>query len=193
MKPAVAAGWVLAATPAILLAANLLDASYAASPWRLAVRDTGLWAMRFTVLALLVSPLLNFRSLAPIEPWRRAFGLAGALYGFAHLYFWLRQYGFDWAFLFEELTRVFLALGLVATLLMVPLAATSNNFARARLGMARWRQMHLLVYPAALAGWLHYALAVRLDRTELYLQAAALAFALGHRVWRGFAKPPSLR
>ncbi len=193
MKPLSAVGWAMAAVPSVLLTVGLLDGSYAASPWRLAVRETGLWAMRFTVLALLISPLLNFRLLAPIEPWRRAFGLAGALYAFAHLFFWTRQYAFDWPFLLDELFRLFLALGLAATLLMVPLAATSNGASRAWLGMPRWRQLHLLVYPAALLGWLHFALAVRLDRTELYAQAAALGLALVHRVWRGFAKPQGMR
>jgi hypothetical protein len=42
-------------------------------------------------------------------------------------------------------------------------------------------------------GWLHFALAVRLDRTELYAQAAALGLTLVHRVLRGFAKPQGLR
>jgi sulfoxide reductase heme-binding subunit YedZ len=192
MKRATAAGWTLAAIPAVLLAVGLLGGAYDASPWRFAVRETGLWAIRFTVVALLITPMLHFSALAPIEPWRRAFGLAGALYGFAHLYFWTRQYSFDWPFLIEELARPFLAIGLAATLLMAPLAATSNDRARSALGIARWRQLQLLVYPAALAGWLHYALAVRLDRTELYAQAACLALALLHRVLRAFAKPTSL-
>jgi sulfoxide reductase heme-binding subunit YedZ len=193
MKPVAAVGWAMAAAPAAFLAAGLLDGSYAASPWRFAVRETGLWAMRFAALALLVSPLLRIRLLAPIEPWRRAFGLAGSFYAFAHLFFWTRQYGFDWSFLFGELTRVFLAVGLAATLLTVPLAATSNGYARMRLGMPRWRRLHLLAYPAALLGWLHFALAVRLDRTELYAQAAVLGLALVRRVVRGFAKPQGLR
>lgn len=192
MTRAGAVGWALAVLPGAMLAGGLLGGAYDASPWRFAVRETGLWAMRFTVLALLVTPLLRFSFLGFVEPWRRAFGLAGALYGFVHLYFWTRQYGFDWPFLVEELARLFLALGLVGVLLMVPLAATSNSRARMALGIGRWRRLHLLVYPAALAGWLHYALAVRLDRTELYAQAACLALAFAHRLARAFAKPRSL-
>jgi len=192
MTRAGAVGWTLAVIPGAVLAGGLLGGAYDASPWRFAVRETGLWAMRFTVLALLVSPLLRFSFLAFLEPWRRAFGLAGAIYGFAHLYFWTRQYGYDWPFLVEELARPFLALGLAATLLMVPLAATSNDRARLALGIARWRRLHLVVYPAALTGWLHYALAVRLDRTELYAQAACLALALAHRISRAFANPKPL-
>jgi sulfoxide reductase heme-binding subunit YedZ len=182
-----AAGWALAAAPALLLGWNLAGGAYDASPWRFAVRESGLWAMRFTVLALAVSPFVAATGWRAIEPARRAFGLAGALYAFAHLWFWTRQYAFDWPFLAGELLRLFLAVGLVATLLMVPLAATSNGAARARLGIAAWRRLHLLVYPAAALAWWHFSLAVRLDRTELYAHGLVLLVAFAHRLVRATA------
>jgi sulfoxide reductase heme-binding subunit YedZ len=184
-----AVAWLLVAVPGVLLLGGLWSGAYDASPWRFAVRESGLWALRLTSLALAVSPLVALTGWRAIEPARRALGLGAALYGFAHLWFWTRQYGFDWGFLFEEIVRPFLFLGLVATLLMVPLAATSNEAARRRLGMTVWRRLHLLVYPAAVAGWWHYALAVRLDRTELYAQGAVVVTALAHRIWR--ALPPA--
>jgi len=180
--------WLLVAMPGALLLGGLWSGAYDASPWRFAVRESGLWALRLTSLALAISPVVSLTGWRWIEPARRALGLGAALYGFAHLWFWTRQYAFDWPFLFEEMVRPFLFLGLVATLLMVPLAATSNDFARRRLGMAVWRRLHLLVYPAAVAGWWHYALAVRLDRTELYAQGLVVVAALAHRVWRATAQ-----
>lgn len=182
-----AIAWLLVAIPAVLLLGGLWSGAYDAAPWRFAVRESGLWALRLTSLALTVSPVASLTGWRWIEPARRALGLGAALYGFAHLWFWTRQYAFDWPFLFEEIVRPFLFLGFLATLLMVPLAATSNNFARQRLGMAVWRRLHLLVYPAAVAGWWHYALAVRLDRTELYAQGLVVVAALAHRVWRAAA------
>ena len=179
-----AVAWLLVAMPGALLLGGLWSGAYDASPWRFAVRESGLWAMRLTVVALAVSPFVALSGWRWIEPSRRALGLGAALYAFAHVWFWTRQYAFDWPFLLEELVRLFLLLGLVATLLMVPLAATSNDYARRRLGMAVWRWLHLLVYPAAVAGWWHYALAVRLDRTELYAQGAVVVVALAHRIWR---------
>jgi len=188
-----AAGWVLAALPALLLGWGLASGAYDASPWRHAVRESGLWAMRFMTLALAVSPLVAATGWRAVEPARRAFGLAGALYAFAHLWFWTRQYGFDWPFLAEELLRPFLAVGLAATLLTVPLAATSNGAARAKLGIAAWRRLHLLAFPAAALGWWHFSLAVRLDRSELYAQGLVLLVAFGHRLVRAaIARPPPL-
>jgi methionine sulfoxide reductase heme-binding subunit len=179
-----AIAWLLVAIPGAMLLGGLWSGAYDASPWRFAVRESGLWAMRLTVAALAVSPFVALTGWRWIEPSRQALGLGAALYAFAHVWYWMRQYAFDWLFLLEELVRLFLLLGLAATLLMIPLAATSNGFARRRLGMAVWRRLHLLVYPAAVAGWWHYALAVRLDRTELYAQGLVVVAALAHRGWR---------
>lgn len=179
-----ALSWVLVALPATHLFYGLLSGDYDASPWRFAVHESGLWALRLTTIALLVSPFVALTGLRAVEPSRRALGLSAALYAFAHVWFWMRQYAFQWDYLLDEIMRLFLILGLIATLLMVPLAATSNDMARRKLGMAVWRRLHLLVFPAAAIGWWHYALAVRLDRTELYAQGAAIAVALAHRLWR---------
>ncbi len=182
-----AIAWVLVSLPAVILIGGLLSGAYDASPWRFAVHESGLWALRLTTVALLVSPFVALTGLRAIEPSRRALGLAAALYGFAHVWFWMRQYAFQWDYLLDEIARLFLILGLIATLLMVPLAATSNDMVRNRLGMAVWRRLHLLVFPAAAIGWWHYALAVRLDRTELYVQGVAIGAALIHRIWRALA------
>lgn len=184
-----AIAWFLVALPLAFLTVGLLSGAYDASPWRFAVHESGLWALRLTTLALLVSPIVALTGLRAIEPSRRALGLAAAFYGFAHVWFWMRQFAFQWDYLLDEIFRLFLILGAISTLLMVPLAATSNDMARRRLGMAVWRRLHLLVFPAAAIGWWHYALAVRLDRTELYLQGIAIVAALAHRIWRALAPP----
>ncbi|MBI1245361.1 MAG: sulfoxide reductase heme-binding subunit YedZ [Alphaproteobacteria bacterium] len=188
-----AAAWVVVGAPFAVLLYNLASGDYDASPWRFAIRDTGIWALRWTTVAVLVSPFVTLTGLRAIEPARRALGLGAALYGFAHLWFWTRQYAFDWAFLFDEIQRLFLLLGLGTTLLMMPLAATSNDFARRKLGMALWRRIHLLVYPAAGAAWFHFALSIRLGRIELYAHALGLLIALGDRARRMLSKPPVRR
>lgn len=185
-----AIAWFLVSLPATILIGGLASGAYDASPWRFAVHESGLWALRLTTIALLVSPFVALTGLRAIEPSRRALGLSAALYAFAHVWFWMRQYAFQWDYLLDEILRLFLVLGLIATLLMVPLAVTSNDFARKRLGMAVWRKLHLLVFPAAAIGWWHYALAVRLDRTELYTQGVAIAVAFAHRIWRALAPLP---
>ncbi|MBL8807195.1 MAG: ferric reductase-like transmembrane domain-containing protein [Rhodospirillales bacterium] len=182
-----ALAWTIVGAPFALLVGNLLAGTYDVSPWRIAVQESGLWALRWTTVTLMVSPFVALTGMRAVEPSRRALGLGSALYGFVHLWFWMRQYAFDWPFLFDEIVRVFLLLGLAATLLMTPLAATSNDFSRRRLGMDRWRRLHLLIYPAAAAAWFHYSLSIRLDRRELYVHAACLLVAFGQRLYREFA------
>ena len=184
-----AIGWAVVATPFALLLYHLNSGDFDAAPWRSAVHESGLWALRWTTIAVLVSPFVALTGIRAIEPARRALGLGAALYGFAHVWFWLRQYAFDWDFLLDEILRLFLLVGLAGTLLMVPLALTSNDYARKRLGMDLWRKIHLLVYPAAGAAWFHFALSIRIGRVELYLHAIGLLIALGHRLQRAFAKP----
>jgi sulfoxide reductase heme-binding subunit YedZ len=185
-----AISWLLVAAPAAWLLARLWSGALDASPWRFAVHESGLWSMRLTTIALLVSPFVALTGLRIVEPSRRALGLGAALYAFAHVWFWMRQFSFEWELLLEEVLRLFLLLGVAATLLMTPLAATSNDFARQALGMATWRRLHLLVFPAAAVGWWHYLLAVRLDRTELYVQGVAIAASFAYRTYRAFVPAP---
>jgi sulfoxide reductase heme-binding subunit YedZ len=47
-------------------------------------------------------------------------------------------------------------MGLAAWLLLLPLAATSTNWAIRKLGGKRWNRLHKLVYVAAVCGVIHY-------------------------------------
>ena len=52
--------------------------------------------------------------------------------------------------------RRFITVGVAAWLLLVPLAATSTNWAIRKLGGKRWNRLHKLVYVAAICGVVHY-------------------------------------
>ncbi len=52
--------------------------------------------------------------------------------------------------------RRFITVGVAAWLLLVPLAATSTNWAIRKLGGKRWNRLHKLVYLAAICGVIHY-------------------------------------
>jgi sulfoxide reductase heme-binding subunit YedZ len=149
------------------------------------VQETGLWSMRFLVLGLCISPLAALTGLGMLHGLRRMIGLFGAFYAAIHLFAWTRQYGFDWRFLGDEIVqRRYLTIGLLATLLLVPLVATSTGSAHRWLGERRWRRLHTLVYPMTLAAFVHYAMARGITRLEIALQAALLLGALGWRLAR---------
>lgn len=141
--------------------------------------------MRFLVLGLCISPLVALTGWPVLHSLRRMIGLFGAFYAAVHLFGWTRQYGFDWLFLANEIVlRHYLAIGLLATLLLVPLAATSTGSAHRWLGERRWRRLHTLVYPMTLAAFVHYAMARGVTRLEVALDAALLLGAFGWRLSR---------
>jgi sulfoxide reductase heme-binding subunit YedZ len=184
IDPLKAAVFVVAICPAAALALNYGNGALA-TPWRTIVQETGLWSMRFLVLGLCISPLVALTGWPMLHGLRRMIGLFGAFYAAIHLFAWTRQYGFDWPFLGEEIVlRRYLTIGLVATVLLVPLAATSPGAAHRWLGERRWRRLHTLVYPLTLAALVHYAMVRGITRLEVALDAALLLGAFGWRFSR---------
>ena len=65
--------------------------------------------------------------------------------------------GFDLADMVADVTkRRFITVGVAAWLLLVPLAATSTNWAIRKMGGKNWNRLHKLVYVAAVCGIVHY-------------------------------------
>jgi sulfoxide reductase heme-binding subunit YedZ len=155
-----------------------------ASPWRTLIQDTGLWSMRFLVLGLCVSPLVRLTGLAGLNAFRRMIGLFGAFYAAVHVFAWTRQYGFDWPFLFDEIVlRLFLTIGVLATLLLLPLAVTSADVMHRALGPQRWRRLHTLMYPMIVAALIHYLLVRGLRRDEVMVDLVLITVAVVMRLW----------
>jgi sulfoxide reductase heme-binding subunit YedZ len=78
--------------------------------------------------------------------------------------------------------RPFITLGLIAFVLMIPLAITSTSGMVRRLGGRRWQMLHRLIYICAYAGVLHYYLKVKSDVTVPQRFAAVVTVLLGYRV-----------
>jgi sulfoxide reductase heme-binding subunit YedZ len=186
------------AKPVVLVALGWPAASFAIdylqgelfSPWRTLLQDSGLWAMRLIVLGLAVTPLRVLTGWSWVQGLRRTIGLYAAFYTGAHVFAWCRQYGYDWAFLLEEIgQRFYLLIGLIATLLLVPLAATSFDAAMRALGGLAWRRLHRLVFPAALLAWWHFLLSRGVAPREVYVDAILLAVLVGLRVLLARRRP----
>jgi methionine sulfoxide reductase heme-binding subunit len=120
---------------------------------------TGLATLRLLLITLAISPL---RRLSPRLAWlikfRRLFGLFAFFYGSLHLLTYVGLYAnFDvHAMLADVVKRRFITAGVTAWLLMVPLAATSTNWAIRKLGGKNWNRLHKLVYAAAVCGIIQY-------------------------------------
>ncbi|MGE0625803.1 MAG: sulfite oxidase heme-binding subunit YedZ [Pseudomonadales bacterium] len=120
------------------------------------VRELGSWAIRFLLLTLAVSTLRRRLGAPGIMRFRRMVGLAAFYYAATHFtaYLWLLA-AWDGGVIVSDLTeRPYIVVGFTALVLLVPLAVTSTNAWRRRLGR-RWLLLHRLVYPAMALVLLH--------------------------------------
>lgn len=159
--------------------------SLGANPIEAVTRGFGTWALNFLLITLTVTPLRKYARWVWLAPLRRMLGLYAFFYAALHLgtYLWLDQF-FDWGAIFKDiLKRPFITIGMMCFMLLVPLAATSNNFAIRRLGGQRWRELHRTVYAIGLLAVLHYAWMVKADLAGPIQYAMMLAVLLGLRIW----------
>jgi sulfoxide reductase heme-binding subunit YedZ len=165
-----------------------------ADPLKVLERSLGLWALRFLVIGLAITPLL--RAGGPnLLAYRRAVGLLAFFYATLHVtvYAWLDQ-GLDLAAIWGDIVkRPFITVGLLALLILIPLAATSNDGMVKRIGARAWRKLHRWVDLAAAAAALHFVMLVKSWPAEPLIYAALVALLLVWRVWDAFLGTPRRR
>jgi sulfoxide reductase heme-binding subunit YedZ len=88
------------------------------------------------------------------------------------------------------LHRPFIAVGLTAFILMLPLAITSTDKMVKRLGGKNWARLHTIVYLAGILGVLHYFMLVKSDVTRPLTFGFILALLLGFRLLAKYYKAP---
>lgn len=155
-----------------------------ADPQNTLERLLGLWALRFLVLSLAITPLRRLGGPSLIR-YRRAIGLLAFYYAALHLsvYLFLDQ-GLDFAAIWADIVkRPYITVGMLAFTLLVPLAVTSNNTMIRRLGGAAWQKLHRLVYVAAAAAAIHFLWLVKSWTFEPLFYATAVGVLLLIRLW----------
>ena len=83
----------------------------------------------------------------------------------------------------DVIQRPFIAFGMTAFMLMVPLAVTSTNSMIKRLGGKRWQLLHRLIYLTAVAGVVHFWMIVKSDIFYPAIFAAVLVTLLAARIY----------
>ncbi len=176
--------WLAALAPLANLGWGLFQ-DLGANPVETMLRTTGDWVIRLLLISLVITPLRwIFRSSAPIK-FRRMLGMFSFFYAILHLSIWLvlensLDPGLVWA---DILKRPFVTAGMTAFLLLLPLAVTSTRGWIKRLGK-KWTLLHKLVYPASVAGIIHFIWIQKADLTEPLIYAAILTVLLGSRMIR---------
>ena len=148
-------------------------------------RQMGEWGLMLIVATLAVTPLRRFTGVSLVK-FRRALGLLTFFYVLVHLLIWIvLDMGLHWGLMLADIVkRPYITIGMAGLLMMLPLALTSNNRSIRALGTARWQALHRLVYPAALAGAVHYLWLVKSWPIEPFVYLGLVLGLLALRVRR---------
>ena len=188
-KPCV---FLLALLPLGYWLTALFQDALGANPAEALLRGTGLWTLRMLCVLLLVSPLREATGWTQLARIRRMLGLFVFFYALVHFsaYVWLDQSG-QWEDIALDIPkRPFILIGLLALLLLFPLALTSFNAAIRWMGAARWRSLHRAVYLIALLAILHFfwMRSGKRNFDEVAVYAAIIGVLLAWRVRRRFSR-----
>ncbi|MGH9879872.1 MAG: sulfite oxidase heme-binding subunit YedZ [Pyrinomonadaceae bacterium] len=185
--------FINALVPLALLLWDVYRKQVGANPLEFVTRTTGMLTLIFLLLSLAVTPARRITGLNSLVKFRRMLGLFAFFYGLLHLttYIWFDRF-FDLRSTISDIAqRPFIAVGMTAFVLMIPLAITSTNKMLKRLGGKRWRLLHRIVYVAGAAGVLHFWMLVKSDTRLPLTFAFILLLLLGHRLFVKFYPPDS--
>lgn len=118
-------------------------------------------ALQLLIVVLAVTPLRDVTGVSLVK-FRRALGLVTFWLVSCHLAVWLildvQILSQIWA---DILKRPYITVGMLAFVLMIPVAITSNNLSIRKLGPKRWKRLHQLTYACAALGAIHFVMLVK--------------------------------
>ncbi len=181
---------LLSITPLLLLGWDFLQDQLSANPISDVTKTTGIWALRFLVITLTVTPFVKITGWGWLAQFRRMIGVFAFFYALLHFstYLVLDQF-FDWDSIVADIKkRPFITIGFASFVLLIPLAITSFNKMIKWLGSKRWTALHRLVYFIAIGGVIHYLWLVKADKQRPIIYGAIVLTLLGIRLFYYFKK-----
>ena len=142
----------------VLLLIDLFTDNLTANPIQALEQRTGRHAITLLVLSLACTPLNNLFGWRELLKRRRALGLYAFLYATIHVIIFVDlDYGLAWSLILQTIfEKPYILVGLITFLLLTPLAITSFDIWKRRLGKS-WKRLHQFVYLIAPLAVLHYA------------------------------------
>jgi len=195
--PLKAAVFAAAFVPGLWYAAWWIAGEAGPRPVTEAIWGTGLWAIRFFLISLAITPVARMLQWPSLLLVRRMVGLTGLAYGVAHLFFYTMDQKFNLGTVVSEiLSRFYLTIGFVALIGFAALGATSTNAMIRRMGRW-WKRLHWLTYPLIATITLHYFIQSKANVSEPVFVAGLYAWMMLWRAlpmaWqRGVAVYPAL-
>ena len=130
-----------------------------ADPIQYLERRTGRHSIALLIMSLACTPLNTLFKWSELLKRRRALGLYAFMYATLHVLIYVDlDFGLAWSLMLESfINDQRLIVGLVAFLFLIPLAWTSFDIWKKRLGK-NWKRLHKIVYAIAPLAVLHFAL-----------------------------------
>jgi sulfoxide reductase heme-binding subunit YedZ len=186
-----ALGWAVAVVGAALLAWLLRRDMLAESLYgrELVNIELGLWASRLLIVTLAISPLSVMLREPGLRRVRRPLGVATAVFTIVHAVQYAIYAG-PWP---SEMAYIFvtpyLLIGVIASVPLMLMAATSSNRAVSWLGPWRWGWLHRGVYGAAILVAVHELMAGAEPLGEAGAHGLLIALLLGWRAGTWAVRP----
>jgi len=147
---------------------DFITGNISANPIQELEQRTGRHAITLLVLSLACTPLNTVFRWSELLKRRRALGLYAFMYATIHLLIFINlDYGFAWSLITQTiLEKPYVIYGLIAFLLLIPLAMTSFDIWKKRLGK-NWKRLHYIIYLIAPLAVYHYILGKKGDLFRL--------------------------
>jgi sulfoxide reductase heme-binding subunit YedZ len=180
--------FVACLTPFVLIgmrAFEVGDMTLGPNPIDVVVHTMGKTSLNILLISLSISPARRLLHYNFLIRFRRMIGLFSFFYLTMHFTAYaVLDLALAWDTLLEDiLERPYITVGMLAFVLMIPLAITSTKAMQRRL-KRRWTTLHRSVYVIATLAVVHYFWQTKLDTLEPTIYAAILMLLLGERITR---------
>lgn len=142
----------------VILIVQFLTDNLSANPIQELEQRTGRHAITLLVLCIACTPLNTLFHWRELLKRRRALGLYAFMYATLHvIIFFNLDYGLAWSLIVQTIfEKPYIIAGLTGFLLLIPLAMTSFDVWKKRLGKT-WKRLHQMIYLIVPLLLLHYA------------------------------------
>lgn len=172
-----------AVAPLLLIIRDWFSGDLGFNPIRDITFRTGRDALTLLILALACSPAARLLGLKGALRVRRALGVYAFVYAAAHFFIFVGlDYAFDLDLIVEGIfEKPFALVGFATFIILLPLAVTSTNGMRRRLGRT-WKRLHYGIYIAAPLAVVHFLWAAKQDYAEPAVYGTIVALLLATRL-----------
>ncbi len=148
----------------LVLIFDLITNHLTANPLQAIQQRTGRQALALLTLSLACTPISNLTGWREPLKRSRTLGLYAVMVAFLHVLVFLDlDNGLAWNYFIQTvIQKWYIIFGMLAFLMLLPLAVTSFDVWKARLGR-RWKNLHRIIYLIVPIVILHFALSVKGD------------------------------